>query len=306
MLVCQLKRPRAATYREPLRRLLDRLLAVGRHPESGLWYCHANLEGDQPADQGKPRKRKQPGISGAEYEPDVPDCWGYVLFAYENYDRATGEGRYRAAIEKPMRWLSENRARFDAVKNREWPWNFSAGCFGDSYESMIILWNRYPEVPGIPEWLEWTTHIGGLRREASPEYGPGVGGHTDGCIGRNLCAHMMLQSQGVRAVPWIDGPACGAVPVQGGLFVSVRSERDWSGRLCFDPPRNVHAAANMDWARINEMPQWYVVDPAAAYDVDVDGEGAQRAAGSSLIAGLEMHLQAGQTRTVVVRKLNPA
>jgi hypothetical protein len=300
----KLNRPKARLYREPLRRLLDRLLEVGRHPESGLWYCRANLQGDQPKQQGQPRKRKQPGISGAEFDPDVPHCWGYVLFAHENYDRATGENRYRAAVEKPMRWLAANRSRFDEWKNTQWPWNFSAGCFGDSYESMIILWNRYPDVPGVPEWLDWTTWIGGFRREADLRFGPGVGGHTDGCIGRNLCAHMMLQSQGVRAVPYQDGLGCGAVLSRNGLRLFVRSEKVWSGRLCFDRPRNTHPLATIDWARVNEMPQWFVVDPASVYEVRMDEADPSHLRGDALIRGIELKLVAGQRlRIEVIRNL---
>jgi len=298
----KLNRPKARLYREPLRRLLDRLLEVGRHPESGLWYCRANLQGDQPKQQGQPRKRKQPGISGAEFDSDVPHCWGYVLFAYENYDRATGENRYRAAVEKPMRWLAANRSRFDELKNRQWPWNFSAGCFGDSYESMIILWNRYSDVLGVPEWLDWTTWVGGLRRQADPRFGPGVGGHTDGCIGRNLCAHMMLQSQGVRAVPYQDGLGCGAVRSHNGLRVFVRSEKAWSGRLCFDQRRNAYPLATIDWARVNEMPQWFVVDPASVYEVRMDEADSAHLQGETLIRGIELTLAAGrQHRIEVVR-----
>jgi hypothetical protein len=303
---CKLNRPRAKVYREPLQRLLDRLLEVGRFPESGLWYCRANLQGPQEPDQGKPRPRKKPAISGSQFDPDVPHCWGYVLFAYENYDRATGENRYRAAVEKPMRWLTANRSRFDELKDKEWPWNFAPGCFGDSYESMVILWSRYGEVPGVPEWLDWTTHVGGLRREATPEYGPGVGGHTDGCIGRNLCAHMMLQSQGVRAIPYQDGVECGAVRSGDSLHLLVRTREPWTGRLCFDRPRNVHPLATMDWARINEMPQWYVVEPGAEYAVSVDDAAASRRSGESLIGGIELEMAAGAAHRIVVRKLNPA
>ncbi len=298
----KLKRPRAAVYREPLRRLLDRLLEVGRHPESGLWYCRANLKGEQPKDQGRPRKRNRPGISGGEFDPDVPHCWGYVLFAYENYDRATGENRYRTEVEKPMRWLTANRSRFDEFKNKEWPWNFSAGCFGDSYESMIILWNRYSDVPDVPAWLDWTTRIAGFRRLEDPHYGPGVGGHTDGCIGRNLCAHMMLQSQGVRAVPYQDGLACGAVRSNDGLNLLVRSEKAWLGKLCFDRPRNVYPLATIDWARINEMPQWYVVEPRAVYEVRIDGAAPTGVSGESLIRGLEIKLDASQLHRIELRR----
>jgi hypothetical protein len=302
---CKLKRPRAESYREPLRKLLDRLLEVGRHPESGLWYCRANLTGEQPAGQGKPRKLRRPGLTGCTHRPDVPHCWGYVLFAYENYDRGAGENRYREAVEKPMRWLTANRAHFEELKDVQWPWNDAKGCLGDSYESMIILWMRYPDVPGVPEWLEWTTTLGGFRSLTDPDYGPGAGRHTDGCVGRNLCAHAMLASRGVRAVPYVDGLRCGAVERDQGLCLVVGSKAAWSGRLCFDGPRNAYALASLDWARINEMPQWFVVSPQARYRVRVADAGPRDLTGRELIAGLEMKLTPGQTRRVEVRPATP-
>lgn len=297
----KLNRPKADVYRKNLQRLLDRLLEVGRHPKSGLWYTRANLEGPQPKNQGKPRRLGRRNGMGAKSIPDVPHCWAYVLFAYENFDRATGENRYREAVEKPMRYLAANRSRFDELRNVEWPWNYAPGCFGDTYECMIILWNRYPDVPDVPQWLDWTTHVGGFRREASARFGPGFGGHFDGCIGRNLCAHMMLQSQGVRAVPYRSGLGCGAVSAGGDLRISLRSKDAWSGRLSFDGPRNEHAGATIDWARINEMPQWYVVRPEARYTVVVDGGSPREMAGAELIAGLPVELKAGGETRIVVR-----
>lgn len=302
---CRLARTRGNAYREPLRRLLDRLLEVGRHPQSGLWYCRANLTGDQPASQGRPRRMDKPGLSGGRFMPDVPHCWGYVLFAYENYDRATGENRYRAAIEKPMRWLTANRPRFDKLKETRWPWNHSRGCFGDSYESMIILWNRYPGVPGAAEWLDWTTRRAGFRRMSDPNYGPGSGAHDDGCVGRNLCAHMMLQSRGVRAVPYVAGLRCGAVERDGHLYLMAATEEAWSGRLCFDGPRNVYTRVTLDWARINEMPQWFVVSPQTQYRVWIDGAGPRELTGQELIRGLELNLRPGQTCRAEVRRMTP-
>lgn len=298
----KLNRPKADAYRKNLQRLLDRLLEVGRHPKSGLWYTRANLEGPQPKNQGKPQKMRRPNGLGAKAIPDVPHCWGYVLFAYENFDWATGEDRYREAVEKPMRYLVANQSRFDKLRNVEWPWNFAPGCFGDTYECMIILWNRYPDVPDVPQWLDWTTHVGGFRREASTRFGPGVGGHTDGCIGRNLCAHMMLQSQGVRAVPYQEGLACGAVRSDQSLRISLKSKDAWSGRLCFDGPRNVHPSATIDWARINEMPQWYVVRKESQYQVTLHDAPTTIVSGADLISGLNISLSPGQSQKIVIEE----
>lgn len=289
----RLNRPKAEAYREPMRRLLDRLLEVGRHPESGLWYRKVDLSGKPVPNQGRPTKAKTLGVGGAEYMPDVPDTWGYVLFTYDDYDRATGEHGYKDAIEKPMRWLVANRPRFEELKNTLWTPTFNRNTWSDSYECMVALWNRYRDVPGVFEWLDWMTIRGGLRTPKGP-FGPGEGLHDDGTTGRCLCRHMMVCSQGIRAVPFQKGLGCGAIQVASGeLWLVVSSEAAWKGRLCFDWPRNEFPAGVIDWARIVEMPQWYVVRPERNYRVTIDASPARILPGSELIRGLELSLSAG-------------
>lgn len=285
----RLGRPRAEPYRRALEKLLDRMVAVGRHPETGLWYPAADLR------TGK----AQPGLP--------PDTWGYVLFALENYDRATGGERYRAAVEKPMRWLVENRPRYDELRETLWHRTGNIDDFSDSYESMIVLWNRYRGVPGVFAWLDWITHRGGHRRDRpdSP-FGPGNGGHFDGSTGRTLCLHMMLASAGVRAVPFQEGLRLGAVVRDGELLLRVASEAGYRGRLCFDSPRTPRAATPIDWARINEMPGWYVVEPGSRYQLRLDAAAAQQVDGRQLAEGWPIELPPGGATKVVVRPSDPA
>ena len=83
---CKRGSDRATSYREPLMRVLDRILETSAHPKTGLFCGDLDQEGNT--------VWRQP-----------PDTWGYVLFAYENFDRATGTDRYRKAVQKPIRWL---------------------------------------------------------------------------------------------------------------------------------------------------------------------------------------------------------
>lgn len=278
----QLKRPKAAQYREPLRQLLDGILAASAHPQTGL-FCTSKV-----AAKGQ-REWQRP-----------PDTWGYVLFAYENYDRATGENRYRAAIEKPMRWLVGSHARYSALKQTLWPNSRSSDDWSDSFESMIVLWNRFPQIQGAFGWLDWATSRHVHRRHGTKRYGPFTGGHFDGSTGRTLCLHMMLCSQGVRTVPSAEGLCLGAVQRDGALLLSLESRGDWRGRLCFAPPRDEHRAATIDWARINEMPQWFVVRPEAKYVVTIDGGPPAVLSGRELIRGVEMSSGPGQLRQIRV------
>ena len=266
-----------------LRELLDRCLQAGTHPETGLFYHSANL--------GQPN----PGAGKAN------DCWGYVLFSYANYDLAMGEDRYRTAIEKPMRWLAQNHPDFHQVKDTLWPDADSSDCWSDSYESMVILWKRYP-ISGGFEWLDWATRQHIHRRHGKTrQYGPFTGGHFDGSTGRTLCAHMMVCSQGVRTVPFVEGLRLGSVQDDGELFLTMESDKRWEGKLCFDCPRDEQRGATADWARVNEAPLWFVARPEREYRVTVDGAKPIEVTGKRLIEGLNMAVRPREVRKIRVR-----
>ena len=272
---------KAEEYRIPLQRLLDRILADAAHPETGL-FC-AKAQGD-----------------GEWFQP--PDTWGYVLFGHENYDRACGSNRYRSAIERPLRWLLENRADFDKHRETLWPRARSSDDWSDSYESMIVLWSRYPQVGDGFQWLDWATlrHI--HRRKPTGEYGPYTGGHFDGSTGRTLCIHMMMCSQGVRHVPFQPGVGVGAVQQGDELLLTVQSDSPYRGTLRFDGPRTEYRGLAIDWCRINEMPQWYVVRPKEQYSLIVDEQSPQTIQGRELIAGIRIDVARGGTVRIRVRR----
>lgn len=283
------RRPRAQRYRQPLRRLLDRIVEVGRNPQTGLWCRSVDLR------------------TGAVKAGPTPDTWGYVLFALENWDRATGQSRYRDAIAKPLRWLAANRSNYAKYRGGLWPVTHVIDNWSDSYEGMVVLWNRYRDVPDAFAWLDWTTHQGGHRRNApNSRYGPGNGGHLDGSTGRTLCLHLMLCSCGVRAGPRCGTLRLGGVQHDGGLLLALAGDADWRGTLRFDGPRGEFAGAAIHWARINEMPRWFVVRPDREYLVRLDGQPAEALAGRRLIEGLPVELRAGQQRRIEVQPHKPA
>jgi hypothetical protein len=155
---------------------------------------------------------------------------------------------------------------------------------------MIVLWNRAQHIEGGFEWLDWATHQHVHRRHSEREYGPFTGGHFDGSTGRTLCLHMMLCSGGVRAVPFAEGLRLGAVEKEGELFLMLEADATWRVRLCFDGPRAEHKGATINWARINEMPRWFVVRPERKYTVVLDSGEPAIVAGERLIRGLQVAL----------------
>lgn len=286
VLECKLGRPKARRYHVPMRELLDRTLQTGAHPATGL-LCGSS---------------KSDGGDVEWLQP--PDTWGYVLFAYENYDRGTGEARYRAAIEKPLRWLVANYRNYPSLKNTLWPRSHNSDTWSDSHESMIVLWNRYQHVEGVFDWLDWATLQHKHRRFPNEKYGPFDGGHLDGSTGRSLCIHMMLCSQGVRNFPFAEGVGVGGVQCRGELLLTVRAEAPWEGRLSFDRPRNEYPTTTIDWARLNEMPQWFVVRPEKAYSVVIEGAEPATMRGTRLIDGLQVHVDRNTELKIRVRPVD--
>ena len=148
----------AARYRPAIARILYKVMRYS-HPVTGLFV-------------------ERPDILPRE-------GWGYTLFAYENYDLATGEGRYTEFIKKPMQWLLDNRSKMPAspasgpnfyrehlrlirpdIKHTLWPQSDRSDDWSDLYESFIILWKRY-RLEGGFDWLDWATrqHVHRMRTE---------------------------------------------------------------------------------------------------------------------------------------------
>ena len=281
----KLDRPQAERYERPMQKLLDEILLLSAHPKTGLF--------------GKSTKTSDGTVGW--HQP--PDTWGYVLFAYQNYDMATGCNRYGPAIEKPMRWLVANRSAYADLQDTLWPRSTSSDDWSDSHESMIVLWNRYRHVEGVFDWLDWATLRHKHRRHRDKKYGPFDGGHFDGSTGRSLAMQMMMCSQGVRILPFVEGIGAGGVTQGDGLLLALTAKSDWAGRVCFDRPRGEFPTANIDWARLNEMPQWFVVRPHADYLVTIDKGSPKQLTGRQLIDGLRIEVGANVPRRVFVKLL---
>jgi hypothetical protein len=52
------------------------------------------------------------------------------------------------------------------------------------------------------------------------------------------------------------------------LLLTLRSDRPWKGRLILDRPRHAeHLKLPLDWPRINQFPEWFVVTEGRTYAV---------------------------------------
>ena len=96
------------------------------------------------------------------------------------------------------------------------------------------------------------------------------GWHGDGNFARTTIMYCLWKSQGTTLHPWRDDLLAGAHLDDQILYISIRAEEEWEGRLSFDIPRSVqNMNMPLDWPRINQFPEWYTVDPGKKYDVSL-------------------------------------
>jgi hypothetical protein len=275
---------KAAAYHDPLRDLLDRVLEVGQLPDGMLANIIDPLHG-QVVSVGLTDPKKGTNTN-----------WGYTCNAHCTYDMVTQQDRYGDRIQQALRALPQ--LYMDDSRYQARVWRGSSDYFADFIENGIVLFNRY-RVEGVEEWIARTVP----RMWAFQKADGTVNGHYhDGSFGRTSVLVAWLCSEGLRAEPWRDDLQLGAVAVDGGLNVLVQAERPWSGRLAFDFPRwrdNLHLPVN--YPRINELPEWYAVEPSRDYQLQFGDESSRRALGQSLVQGLPVELKGGQALRIVVR-----
>ena len=262
-------------FREPMHKLLDRVLEVGRN-EDGLFYNAVNMATGEIADKG------------------VADTWGYVLDAFYTVWLIDKTESYREAIYKSY---SQLNAKY---KNYAWEGKSHDG-YADAIESGINLLNR-EEDQGLKDWIDSEMRVmWGMQREDGI-----IGGwHGDGNFARTTIMYNLWKTQGTHVYPWRDDLILGAVKSGDGLVLALSAEEAWEGKLVFDRERHkdiLHLP--VDYTRLNQFPEWFVAIPDRAYRVHSGtkqfiGEHS----GQDLAGGIPVNLKAGQQLVVTVKPL---
>jgi hypothetical protein len=74
--------------------------------------------------------------------------------------------------------------------------------------------------------------------------------------------------------------------------VHLHADAAWRGHLRFDTPRHrQHLGLPDDYPRLNEWPEWYVVDPGRRYAVTLPDGSQPQIGGAELTAGLPLALE---------------
>jgi hypothetical protein len=223
---------KAAVYREPLHAIFNRILEVGRN-DHGMLYDSFNPQ------------------TGA-HSQGLCDTWGYICDGFYALYLIDGVTAYREAALKPMSHLEAHYSGYS------WEGN-SADGYADSIESALNLFNREP-LDSVARWLDSQIPI--MWRKQQPD-GVIEGWHGDGNFARTSLMYALWKTQGLQARPWREDVRVGSVQQDGRLYISLAADKPWTGTLVFDRPRHrefLHLP--LDYPRINQFPEWFVVEAA--------------------------------------------
>lgn len=243
---------RTPSYREPIARMLDRILASA-NPDGFLYDVIDPVT-------LKPLRDR------------LSDNWGYLYGAMYTFYQATGDTRYRDAVRRVL-------ANLPKYRNYDWE-NGSFDGVADSIESALYLVNREPS-PEAWSWID--PEMDGLLARQLPsgflEYWYG-----EGNFNRTVYLYALAKSQGCRPLHWTPGLEVGAVRRGDRLLLSLN--RDAVIRFDFARHRRVlNLAAN--YVRLNEFPEWFTVDENKLYEITGPGPARIRL-GSELMEGLPL------------------
>lgn len=262
-LIASIKDPaRHEKYKKPMYKMLDRVLEVGRN-ENGLFYMAIDP------------------VNGKVLNEELTDNWGYDYNAYLTV----------AAVDNYLPYKDAVKFALEHVKNETgYPWEGDiADGYADSIESGLNLLNRVPVQSGF-EWVEHETwHM--LKKQADD--GVVAGWYGDGNYARTAIMVALWKSQGCSIQPWRADVSLGAEMVGDELWISLNSTWPWKGKVMFDIPRHkVNFNMPMDYARLNQFPEWFTVEDEVAFKVTFEpGDNSKPyMMGNLLLDGIDVEL----------------
>ena len=115
--------------------------------------------------------------------------------------------------------------------------------------------------------------------------------------------YCLWKTKGLTIHPWRGDVSFGTVQDGDTLKISLRSDRDWEGKLIFDTPRHkTIMKMPLDWPRINQFPEWFTVKANKRYIVhDVATNSRKAYTAKQLIEGLPISLRRGVERHLQVQ-----
>jgi hypothetical protein len=269
-----LKSDRAARYGAAVRTMLDRILESAN--ADGMLHNQVDARTLKPTNAG------------------LSDNWGYVYGAMYTFYQVTGETKYRDAVRRVLVNLPKYGGHI--WEPRAASANLPLGSFdgyADAIESALYLVNREP-VPEAIAWIESeTARMLAMQR---PD-GHLEDWYGEGNFNRTLLLYALMKSQGVRPAPGqvSEVPPPSAVARATTLQLGAVREGDAlrlhvggveSAMLQFDFARHrrvINLARN--YVRLNEFPEWFVVEPNWLYRITGRTAEPRLRLGSELMQG---------------------
>lgn len=268
--VARVRPEKRRQYREPLHAIYEAILAKGRNPD-GMLYVTFN-----------PRT--------GEHHPGLCDTWGYNYDALYTLWLLDHTRLYRDAVRHALAHL-KGKYVGDCWHDK------TADGFADSIEGALTLFNREP-IASVAEWLDSQTRLMWQRQQPD---GVIEGWHGDGNFARTTLMYALWKTQGLTIEPWREDVRFGAVREGQRLFVTLEADRPWQGRLIFDRPRHrEHMHLPLDYPRINQFPEWFVVSADARCRVRTGGGRAVKTSAATLREGLPLTLTPGRETRLIV------
>ena len=271
-----------ASFRTQLYNLLDHILEHGRN-EDGLFYNAIN-----------PR-------TGEAVDGNLADTWGYTLNGFYSVYMIDRIEAYREAVTN----VFENLHRYHS---HNWE-NLGADGYADAIEGALNLYNRLRDERAA-RWIDteiqvmWSIQDSSHRENAQKWKGWGVieGWYGDGNFARTSLMYNLWKSKGTWVLPWNEEVFVGAETQGDTLYMSLRSNQRWEGKLYFDKPRHAKSLRlPVDWPRINQFPEWFTIAGDRQYRlIDFQKGTAREVPGKELLNGLPLVLEPGERKRLII------
>ncbi len=256
---------RKRAYQHALYRLMDRVLDIGRN-DHGMFFNEVNMK------------------TGEVVDSAIVDNWGYLYNAYYTVYLMDQEVNYREAVLKPLTTLKEHYHQFDWERG-------SADGYADAIESGITTYH-YEPVNELADWIDDEIRVMWNMQDTKLENSGIIEGwHGDGNFARTTIMYCLWKSRGVTVQPWREDIKLGAHLVDDTLYISLRADENWKGRLLFDRKRHKEFLnLPLDYPRINQFPEWYPVSGTETFLLSYD-IGSQEYDGKDLIDGIPLEVK---------------
>jgi len=264
---------RRDNYRPRIHKMLDRIMETGMN-EDGLVYEVVNPQ------------------TGEIIRDSLSDNWGYDYNAFLNVAQLDQEPRFYEAVRNVL-------TNIEKYKDYPWEGGGSDG-YADAIEGGLNLLNRIP----IDSAFAWVDYSADVMLNKQRDDGIIEGWHGDGNYARTALMYALWKTQGIRIKPWRADCSFGAVENDGELYVTLNCDWIWNGVLIFDIPRH-REFLNLpaDYPRINQFPEWFVVESGVEYEIKIGENEPVRKSGDELRQGLAVRAEARKSFPIHVKRI---